>query len=145
MLHVNSVQFSSSVVSNSLWPLGLQHIRLPCSLLRFMSIELMILSNHFFLCLPLLLLSVFPSFRIFSNESVLSIRWPKYWSFRLSISPSSEYSGLIPYRIDWFDLLSEGLSKAFSNTPIWKHQLFSAQPGEPHGRYEIKRDSIQSW
>ena len=72
------------------------------SLLRFMSIELMMLSNHLILCC--LLPSVFPSIRVFSNESALRIRWPKYWSF--SISPSSEYSGLIPFRMDWFDLLA---------------------------------------
>ena len=72
---------------------------------QFMSIELMMSSHHFILCHPLLLLpSTFPSIRVFSNESVLHIRWPKYWSF--SISPSSEYSGLISFRIDWFGLLA---------------------------------------
>ena len=75
------------------------------SLPNFMSIEWVILSNHLIFCCPLLLLpSIFPSIRIFSNESVLPIRWPKYWSF--SISPSSEYSGLISFRIDWFDFLA---------------------------------------
>ena len=75
------------------------------SLLKFMPIELMMLSNHLILCRPLLLLpSIFPSIRIFSNESVLCIRWPKYWSF--SISPSDEYSGLISFGIDWFDFLA---------------------------------------
>ena len=74
-------------------------------LLSFVSIELMMLSNHLILCCPLLLLpSIFPSIRIFSNESVLCIRWPKYWS--CSISPSNEYSGLIFFRVDWFDLLA---------------------------------------
>ena len=74
------------------------------SLLSFMSIELVMPSNHLILCHPLLLLpSIFPSIRVFSNESVLRIRWPKYWSF--SISPSNEYSRLISFRIDWFDLL----------------------------------------
>ena len=74
--------------------------------LKFMSIELVMPSNHLILCRLLLLLpSNFPSIRVFSNESVLHIRWPKYWSFSFSISPSNEYSGLISFRIDWFDLL----------------------------------------
>ena len=72
-----------------------------------MSIELVMPSNHLILCRPLvLLLSILPSFTVFFNESVLHIRWPKYWSFSVSISPSSEYSGLISFRIDWFDLLA---------------------------------------
>ena len=72
-----------------------------------MSIESVMPSNHFILCCPLLLLlSVFPSIGVFSNESVLHIRWSKYWSFSFSISPSNEYSGLISFRIDWFDLLA---------------------------------------
>ena len=76
------------------------------SLLKLMSIELVMLSNHLILCRPLLLLpSIFPSIRVFSNESALCIRWPKYWSFSFSSSPSNEYSGLISFRIDWFDLL----------------------------------------
>ena len=77
------------------------------SLLKLMSFELVIPSNHLILCCPLLLLpSIFPSIRVFSNESALHIRWPKYWSFSFSISPPSEYSGLISFRIDWFDLLA---------------------------------------
>ena len=77
------------------------------NLLKLMSIKSVIPSNHFILCCPLLLLpSTFPSIRVFSNESVLCIRWPKYWSFSFSICPSNEYSGLISFRIDWFDLLS---------------------------------------
>ena len=77
------------------------------SLLKLMSIESVILSNHLILCCPLLLMpSIFPSIRVFSNESVLRIRWPKYWSFSFSISPSNEYSGLISFRIDWLDLLA---------------------------------------
>ena len=77
------------------------------SLLKFMSIELVVPSNHLILCRPLLLLpSIFPSIRVFSNESALRIRWLKYWSFSFSISPSSEYSGLISFRMDWFDLLA---------------------------------------
>ena len=75
-------------------------------LLKLMSIELVMPSNHLILCRPLLLLpSVFPNIRGFSNESVLCIRWPKYWSIRSSISPSNEYSGLISFKINWFDLL----------------------------------------
>ena len=77
------------------------------SLLKLMSITLVMPSNHLILCHPLLLLpSSFPSIKVFSSESVLHIRWPKYWSFRFSISPSNEYSGLISFRIDWLDLLS---------------------------------------
>ena len=77
------------------------------SLLKVMFIESMIPSNHLILCHPLLLLpSIFPSIRVFSNESVLHIMWPMYWSFSFSISPSNEYSGLISFRIDWFDLLA---------------------------------------
>ena len=75
------------------------------SLLNLMSIELVMTSNHLILCRPLLLLpSIFPSIRVFSNESALHIRWPKYWSFSFNISPSNEYSGLISFRIDWLDL-----------------------------------------
>ena len=85
------------------------------SLLRLMSIESVMPSNHLILCRPLLLLpSIFPSVRVFSNESVLRIRWPEYWSFSFSISPSNEYSGLISFRIDWLDLLAvQGTLKSF--------------------------------
>ena len=77
------------------------------SLLKLMSIEPVMPSNHLILCHPLLLLpSIFPSIRVFSNESVLPIRWPEYWSFSFSISPSNEYLGLISFRMDWFDLLA---------------------------------------
>ena len=76
------------------------------SLLKLMSIEWVMPSNYFILICPLLLLSIFPSIRVFSNESVLHIRWPKYWSFSFSISPSNEHSGLISFRIDWLDLLA---------------------------------------
>ena len=83
------------------------------SLLKLMSIESVMPSNHLILCRPLLLLpSVFPSIRVFSSESVFHIRWPKYWSFSFSISPSSEYSGLISFGIDWFDRLAiQGILK----------------------------------
>ena len=78
-----------------------------CSLLKLMSIESVMPSNHLILCCSLFFLpSIFPSIRVFSNESVLGIRWPKYWNFSFSISSSNEYSGLISFRIDWFDLLA---------------------------------------
>ena len=88
------------------------------SLLKLMSIESVMPSNHLILCHSLLLLpSIFCSIRVFSNESVLCMRWPKCWRFSFSISPSNEYSGLISFRIDWFDLLAvKGLSRVFSNT-----------------------------
>ena len=82
------------------------------SLLKLMSIELVMPSNHLILCRPLLLTSIFPSIRVFSKDSVLHIRWPKYWSFCFSISPSNEYSGLISFRIDWFDLTVQGTLKS---------------------------------
>ena len=83
------------------------------SLLKLMSIESVMPSNHLILCCPLLLPSIFPSMRIFSNESVLHIRWPEYWSFSFNISPSNEYSGLISFRMDWLDLLAvQGILKS---------------------------------
>ena len=92
-------------------------------LLKLMSIESVIPSNHLILCRPLLLLpSIFPSIRVFPT-SAIHIRWPKYWSFSFSISPSNEYSGLICFRIDWFDLLAvQGTLRS-----LQKHQFFSAQ------------------
>ena len=98
------------------------------SLLKFMSIESVMPSNHLILCHPLLLLpAVFLSIRVFSNESVLHIRLPKYWSFSFSTSPSNEYSGLISFRMaGWISLLSKGLS-GISNTTVLKHQFFGAQ------------------
>ena len=100
------------------------------SLLKLMSIESVIPSNHLVLCHPLLLLpSVFPSVGVFSNELALHIRWPKYWDFSFSISPSNEYSVLISFRmIGLIFLKSKGLSVAFSNTTVQKHQFFSVQP-----------------
>ena len=93
-------------------------------LLKLMSIELVMPSNHLILCRPLLLLpSIIPSIRVFSNESVLHIRWPKYWSFSFNISPSNEYSGLISFRMDWFDLLAVHETQVFSNTTVQKHQV----------------------
>ena len=99
------------------------------SLLKLMSIESMMPSNHLILCRPLLFQpSIFLSIRVFSNESVLHIRWPKYWSFSFSISPSNTYSGLISFRMDWLiSLQSKGLSRVFSSTTAQKHQFFDAQ------------------
>ena len=98
-------------MSDSLWPHGLQHARLPCPSSTpgaySNSCPLSQISNHLILCHPLLLLlSIFPSIRVFSNELALCIRWPKNWSFSSSISLSNEYSGLISFRMDWFDLLA---------------------------------------
>ena len=106
--------FSQSVQSGSLQPHELQHARPPCpsqllefTQIHFYFIELVMPSNHLILCHPPHLPpSIFPSITVFSNESVFHIRWPKYWSFSFSISPSSEYSGLISFRMDWLDLLA---------------------------------------
>ena len=124
---------------------GLQHTRFPCpslslSLLRFMSIESMMPSNLLILCLPLFLMpSVFPSPRVFSSESALRIRWPKCGNFSFSISPYSEYSGLISFRIDWFDLLAvQGTLKSFfqhhsSKAPIlWCSSFFTVKLSHPY-------------
>ena len=101
------------------------------SLLKLMSIESVMPSNHLILCCPLLLLtSIFPSIRVFSNESVLHIKWPKYWSFSFSISPSNEYLGLISFRMDWFGLLAvQGTLKSLlqhhsSKVSILQHSTF---------------------
>ena len=109
----HSVQFSCSVMSDSLRPHELQHARPPCPSPiprvhnKPMSIESVMPSNHLILCRPLLLLPlIFLSIRVFSNESALPIRWPKYWSFSLSISPSKEHPGLISFRMDWLDLFA---------------------------------------
>ena len=131
----SSVQFSHSVVSDSLRPHELQHARLPCpstnsqSLPKLMPIELVMPSSHLILCHPLFLLPpIPPSIRVFSNESTLRMRWPKYWSFSFSISPSNEHPGLISFRIDWWiSLQSKGLLRVFSNTTVQKHQFFSTQ------------------
>ena len=107
------------------------------TLLKLVSIELVMPPNRLLLCCPLLLLpSIFPSIKVFSNKSALCTRWPKYWSFSFSISPFNEYSRLISFKIDWFTLLEvQGLSRVFSSTFIWKHQLFGTQPslGFPGG------------
>ena len=102
---------SPSVVSDSVTPWTAAHqaslsFIISWNLLKLMSIDLVMSSNHLILCHPLLLPSIFLSIKVFSNESVLHIRWPKYWSFSFSISPSNEYPGLISFRMDWFDLLA---------------------------------------
>ena len=163
----SSVQFSCSVVPDSLWPHVLQHTRLPSpsptpgacsnscpsswwchptisssvipfssclqsfpasgSLLKLMTIELVMPSNHLILCHPLLLLhSIFSSIRVFSNELVVRIRWPKYWSF--SISPPMYIQGRFPLGWTGLILLSEGLWRVFSSTTVPKYQFFGTQP-----------------
>ena len=131
----NSVQFNHSLTSNSLQPHGLQHTRLPCPSPSpgacSNSCRLVMLSNHFILCHPLLLLpSIFPSTWVFSGESFLCMRRPEYWSFIFTISPSNEYSGLISFRMDWFDLLAvQGTLKSLlqhhsSKASILQHSVF---------------------
>ena len=127
-------------MSSSLRSHRLQHARPPCpspkpwSLLKLISIESVMLSNHLIFCHPLLLLpSIFPSIKIFSNESILHIRWPKYWSFRFSIRPN-EYSGLTSFRIDWLDLLAaQGTLKSLLQnhnskaSVLWRSAFFMVQ------------------
>ena len=121
-----SVQFSCSSLVQLfviLWTAAFQaflSITNSQSLFKLMSIKSVMPSNHLILCHPLLLLpSIFPSIRVFSNESVLHIRWPKDWNFSFSISPFNEYSGLISFRMDWLDLLAvQGTLKIFSNTTL---------------------------
>ena len=111
------------------------------SLLKLMSIESIMPSNHLVLCRPLLLLpSIFPSIRVFSSELALRIRWPKYWSFSLSIRLSNEYSGLIPFRIDWLDLLAvQGPLKSLLQHHSWKHHFFPTQ------RFLLSSFHIHTW
>ena len=116
----------------TLWPAACQaslSITNSWSPPKAMSIKSVMPSNHLILCRPLLLLpSIFPSIRGFSSESALCIRWPKYWSFSFNISPSNKHKGLISFRIDWFNLLlPKVLSRAFSSTTVWEHQIFSSQ------------------
>ena len=123
------------VVSSSLQTHGLQHARLSCPLSPRVCSNWCPLSQW---ChptisssvIPLFLLpSILPSIRVFSDELTLRIRWPKQFSFSFSVSPPNEYSGLISFRIDWFDLLAvQGISRVFSNTTVQKHQFFSVQP-----------------
>ena len=99
------------------------------SLFKVMCIESVILFKRLIICLPLLLPSIFPSIRVFFNESALLIRWPEYWNFSYSICPSSECSGLISFRIDWFEFLAiQGTFKSLLQYHSSKHQFFSAQP-----------------
>ena len=137
-LIMKSVQFSSVQFLSHVWlcdPWTAAHqaslsITNSRSLPKLMSIESVMPSNHLILCRPLFLLpSIFPSIRVFSNESALHIRWSKYWSFSFNISPSNEHPGLISFGwTGWISFLSKGLSRVFSSTTVWKHQIFSSQP-----------------
>ena len=110
----------------SLWP---HFITISWSLLKLMCLESVMPSNHLVFCCPFLLLfSIFPSIRVFSNELALHIRWPKYWNFSYSISPSNEYSRVPLGLTGLISLQSRGLSRDFSNTRVWKHKFFSVQP-----------------
>ena len=119
---------------------GLPAITNSWSLLKLMSIESLMPSNHLILCHPLLLPpSIFPSIRVFSNESVLCIRWPKYWSFSFSISPSNEYSGLISFKMDWLNLLTvQGILKSLLQhhsskaSILWCSAFFIVQLSHPY-------------
>ena len=140
-----AVQFSRSVVSDSVTSctaarqtfLSITNSR---SLLKLMSIKSVMPSNHLILCHPLLLLpSIIPSFRVFSNESVLRIRWPEYWSFSFTISPSNEHSGLSSFRMDWLDLLVvQGTLKSLLQhhslkvSILWCSAFFMVQFSHPH-------------
>ena len=118
----STVQFSCSVVSNSLWPHGLQHTRPPCPSPTPKSLESVMPSNYVILCHPLLFPpSIFPSVRVFSNESALGIRWPKFWSFSFSISLSNDIQDLFPLGwTGWMSLHSKGDSQEYSPTPPFK-------------------------
>ena len=143
MVTLSESQFSSSVLSDSLWAAAWQaslSITNSWSLLKLMSIQSVMPSNHLTLCHPLLLLpSIFPSIRISSTESALCIRWLKYWSFSFSISPSNEYSGLISSRIDWFDFLEvQGTLKSLLQhhsskaSVLWHSAFFMVQFSHPY-------------
>ena len=138
------IQFSCSVVSDSAtpWTAACQaslSITSSWNLLKLMSIELVMPSNHLILCHPLLPPSIFPSIRVSSSESVLLIRWPKYWSFSFSISSSNEYSGLISFRMDWLDLLAvQGTLKSLLQhhsskaSILWRSTFFMVQLSHPY-------------
>ena len=132
--YFSSVQFTCSVVSNPAtpWIAACQaslSINNSQSWPKPMSIETVMPSNYFIFCCPLLLLpSIFPNIRVFSNESALCIKWPKYWSFSFNISLSNEHPRLISFRMNWLDpLQSKGLSRVFSKTAVQKHQFLCAQ------------------
>ena len=144
---MSCIQFSSVAQSClTLLPHGLQHTRPPCPsptprvCSNYMSIKLVMPSNQLILFHPLLLQpSIFPSIRVFSNESVLPIRWPKYWSFSFNISPSNEYSGLISFRMDWLDLLVvQGTLKSLLQyhsskaSILWHSAFFTVQLSHPY-------------
>ena len=147
--YISSVQFSHSVMSDSLQLHELQYARPPCpsptpgvhpSPCPCHVHGIMMPSRHLILCCPLLLLpSIFPSFRVFSNESALHIRWPKYWSFSFNISPSNEHPGLISFRMDWLDLLAvqgtlESLLRHHSSKALilWHSAFFIVQLSYPY-------------
>ena len=138
---LSSVQFSHSVMSDSLRPHESQHARPPCpSSLKLTSIELVMPSSHLILCCPLFLLpSIPPSIRVFSNESTLHMRWPKYWSFSFSIIPTKEISGLISFRMDWLDLLAvQGTLRSLLQhhsskaSILWRSAFFTVQLSHPY-------------
>ena len=131
---LSSVQFSSVTQSCPImtsWTAAHQvslSITNSQNLCKLISTDSVVPSNHLILYPPFLLPSVLPSIRVFSNQSFLHIRWPKYWSFSFSISPSNEHPGLISFRIDWMDTLqSNGFSRVFSNTTVQRHQFFGTQ------------------
>ena len=111
---------------------------------RLTSIQSVMPSSHLILCRPLLLLPpIPPSIGVFSNESTLRTRWPKYWSFSFSISPSKEIPGLISLRMDWLDLLAvQGISRVFSNTTVQEHQFFSARPSSQSNSHIQKETTL---
>ena len=152
----SSVQSSHSVMSDSLWPhesaVGQVYLSVTSSqnLLKLLSIELVMPSKHHILCHPLFILPlVFPINRIFSSESVLHIKWPNYWCFSLSISPSNEYSGLISFRMDWLDLLAvqgtlKGLLQHHSSKAsiIWCSAFFMAHFSHPYMNDYWKKHNV---
>ena len=142
----SSAQFSHSVVSDSLWPHELQHARPPCPsptprvYPNSTSIKSVMPSSHLILCRPLLLLPpIRPSIRVFSNESTVHVKWPKYWSFSFSISPSNEQPGLVSFRMDWLDLRAvQGTLKSLLQhhsskaSILWRSAFFIVQLSHPY-------------